>query len=165
MLAGMRNPFTAFSLVDLSIILALAIVAVVGYKYSPLLLPRADLTIEPVSRCDLHRQACSVDIPGGGHIELDIAPRPIPVVKPLQIKVTLTGITASKLEIDFSGEAMNMGFNRRMLVAGKDGRFSGDAMLPVCITGRMLWRATLLVETERQRIAVPFLFEAPLDGN
>ena len=39
----------------------------------------------------------------------------------------------------------------------------GDAMLPVCITGSMLWHVTLLVVTRQQRIAVPFQFEAPTE--
>ena len=155
----MRKPF---SLVDLSIILALAIIAVVGYKFSPLLLPKADLTVEPAAGCDLHQQACHADIPGGGRIELSLAPHPIPVVKPLQVNATLTGITANTVEIDFAGVVMNMGFNRKTLVASGDGRYTADAMLPVCITGRMAWRATLVVETDKQRIAVPFLFEAPI---
>jgi hypothetical protein len=156
----MRSPF---SLVDLSIILALAIVAVFGYKYSPLLLPKADLTIEPVAGCDLNKQVCHADIPGGGRIELNIAPHPIPVVMPLQVSVSLTGVEASKVEIDFAGVTMNMGYNRKTLAARSDGNFSGDAMLPVCITGSMLWNVTLLVETMHQRIAVPFQFAAPVD--
>ena len=159
MLVAMRNPF---SLVDLSIILALAIVAVVGYKYSPLLLAKADLTVEPAAGCDLHTQACHADIPGGGRIELSLTPHPIPVVKPIQVSVSVKGITASKLEIDFAGVDMNMGLNRVTLVATGDGRHTANAMLPVCISGRMAWRATLMVETDKQRIAVPFLFEAPI---
>ncbi len=162
MLVTMRSPF---SLVDLSIILSLAIVAVVGYTYSPLLLPKADLTIEPVAGCDLHKQACHADIPGGGHIELSLTPHPIPVVKPLQVSATLSGIVANTVEIDFSGVSMNMGYNRNTLVANGDGRYTADAMLPVCITGRMAWRATLVVETDRQRIAIPFPFEAPTEGS
>ena len=156
----MRSPF---SLVDLSIILALAIVAVFGYKYSPLLLPKADLTIEPVAGCDLHKQACHAVVPGGGRIELSIMPHPIPVVMPLLVNVNLSGVEAIKVEIDFAGVTMNMGYNRKTLDTRGDGNFSGDAMLPVCITGSMLWHVTLLVETRHQRIAVPFEFEAPVD--
>jgi hypothetical protein len=159
MLVVMRRPF---SLVDLSIILALAIIAVVGYKYSPLLLAKADLTVEPAAACDLHKQACHADIPGGGRIELSLTPHPIPVVKPLQVSATLSGITADSVEIDFAGVDMNMGLNRKTLVAAGDGRYTAEAMIPVCMTGRMAWRATLVVETGRQRIAVPFLFEAPI---
>lgn len=158
----MRTPF---SVVDLSIVLALAIVAVIGYKYSTLVLPKADLTVEPASGCDLHTQACHADIPGGGRIELNLAPHPIPVVKPLQVRATLTGLAATKVDIDFAGVSMNMGFNRKTLETHQNNVYSGDTMLPVCITGRMAWRATLLVETDRQRIAVPFLFEAPLGGS
>ena len=158
----MRRPF---SLVDLAILLALAIVAVVGYKFSPLLLPKADLTVEPPAGCDLNKQSCAADLPGGGRVELSITPHPIPVVMPLLVDVKLSGVEASKVEIDFAGVTMNMGYNRKTLDARGDGNFSGDAMLPVCITGRMAWRATLLVETDRQRIAVPFLFEAPLGGS
>ncbi|MFZ4539441.1 hypothetical protein [Propionivibrio sp.] len=160
-LVAMRSPF---SLVDFSIILALGIVAVVGYKYSPLLLAKADVTIEPVAGCDLHKQACLAEIPGGGRIELSITPHPIPVVQPLQVSVTISGVVANKVEIDFAGVTMNMGYNRRALSADGNGRYASEAMLPVCITGRMLWRATLVLETGRQRIAVPFLFEAPVQG-
>jgi len=161
-LVAMRNPF---SLADIAIILALAVVAVVGYKLSPLLLPKADLTIEPMAGCDLHKQACHADVPGGGRIELNFTPHPIPVVKPLQVNATISGMVANKVEIDFAGVTMNMGFNRKTLAAQSDGRYASDAMLPVCVTGRMAWRATLVVETDRQRIAVPFLFEAPIEGS
>lgn len=152
-------------LADLAIILALAIVAVVGYKYSPLLLPKADLTLAPVDGCDLHREACHAEVPGGGRIELSIAPRPIPVIRPMRVSAFISGLAANKVDIDFAGVTMNMGLNRQTLSAGDNGRYSGEATLPVCITGRMAWRATLMVETDRQRIAIPFLFEAPLDGN
>lgn len=166
MLAAMRKPPTpAFTLVDVSIVLALAIVAVVGYKYSPLLLPGSDLTVAPTTACDLNKTACGVDVPGGGHIELDISPRPIPVVKPLTVNANLTDIDADKVEIDFAGADMNMGYNRVALAAAGDGHFSGSAMIPVCVTGRMAWRATLVVDTGRRRIAVPFEFEAPVGGH
>ena len=159
MLVFMRH---SFSLVDLAIILALAIVAVVGYKYSPMLLAKADLTVSPAAACDLQQQACHADLPGGGRIELSLTPRPIPVVKPIQVSVALTGIAARTLEIDFAGVDMNMGYNRLSLVAAGGGRYEGTAMLPVCVTGRMAWRATLVLDSGQQRIAVPFVFEAPL---
>jgi len=152
-------------LVDLAIIAALALIAVVGYKYSPLLLPKADLTLAPAGDCDLNRQACAVAVPGGGRIELALAPHPIPVVKPLQVTATLSGVAPYLVEIDFQGVVMNMGFNRVKLEADGSGRHVGEATIPVCVTGRMQWRATLMVETDRQRIAVPFLFDAPVDGN
>ena len=139
----------------------------VGYKLSPLLSAKAELTITPVAGCELNAQACAAELPGGGRLELAITPRPIPLVKPLQISVRLSGITAEKLEIDFAGLSMNMGYNRQTLLADGQGSYRGEAMLPVCITGRMVWQATLIVHPGAggQKIAVPFLFEAPLAGD
>ena len=151
-------------LVDLAIVLALALVAVVGYKLSPLLLPKADLTLEPAAGCDLQHQSCHADVPGGGRIELSISPLPIPVIRPLHVTVTLSDLAAQSVVVDFAGVTMNMGLNRLDLVADGPGRYVGETSIPVCITGRMAWRATVQVETDRQRIAVPFLFEAPVDG-
>jgi hypothetical protein len=149
-------------LVDLTIIAVLAAIAVVGYRFSPLLLPKADLTLAPAPGCNLHREPCRVELPGGGTIELSITPRPIPVVRPLQVEATLTNLAADKVEVDFAGATMNMGYNRVPLQLSQPGRYTGQATLPVCVTGRMEWRATLMVESGRRRIAIPFRFEAPI---
>ncbi len=151
-------------LVDIAIVLALGLIAVVGYKYSPLLLPKADLTLTPVEGCDLNRESCHADVPGGGRIELTLAPNPIPVVRPLQVTATFSALTPSKVELDFQGVVMEMGYNRVTLVAEGNGTYKGEATIPVCVTGRMLWRATLAVESDNKRIYVPFLFEAPIIG-
>ena len=149
-------------LFDLSIIAVLAAIAAVGYRLSPLLLPKADVTVMPAPGCDLHRQSCLVDLPGGGTVELSITPHPIPVIKPLRIDATLTGLTADNVELDFAGATMNMGYNRVALQAAQPGRYSGQATLPVCVTGRMKWVATLMVASGRRHIAIPFHFEAPI---
>jgi hypothetical protein len=158
-----NSPIRAL-LVDLAILLALALIAVVAYKLSPLLLPKADLTLMPVAGCDLNERACRVDLPGGGAIELSLTPRPIPVVKPMQVAVTMNGVLARQVEVDFAGVGMSMGYNRVSLAADGTGHYVGQATIPVCVTGRMSWRATLMIETPTQRIAVPFVFDAPLGG-
>ena len=151
--------------IDILIILALGMIAVLGYKYSPLLLPKADLTLMAADGCDLNRESCAAAMPGGGSIELAMTPHPIPVVKPLQVTVTLKGVDANKVELDFQGVAMEMGYNRITLTPAGEGRFTGSATIPVCVTGRMLWRATLLLESDTRRVAVPYLFEAPTNGS
>lgn len=155
----MRHRPNYFSLVNLTIILALACIAVIGYRLSPL--AKADLTIAPQPGCDLNTQTCSAELPGGGRLELSITPRPIPVVKPLQVDVRLSGRVADQVEIDFSGVAMDMGHHRLQLVADGQGRYLGQAMLPVCISGRMTWQATLIVGSGHQTIAIAFPFDAP----
>ena len=149
-------------LVDVLIILALGAIAVAGYKFSPLLLPKADLTLLPADGCDLNQTTCAAAVPGGGSIELSITPHPVPVVQPLAVVVTLSGITANKGELDFQGVAMEMGYNRITLKRESDTRLVGTATIPVCVTGRMLWRATLILENDTRKIAVPFLFDAPI---
>lgn len=145
-------------LIDIIGIAALAVVVVVGYKLSPLLLPKADVSAQPDPACDLHKGPCGAALPGGGSMQFSITPRPIPMVSPLQVEVALTGREASKVEVDFAGVDMNMGLNRPELAAQGSGRFTGQGSLPVCVTGKMDWQATVMIETGRERIAVPFRF-------
>lgn len=146
---------TATTLAMLALLVGIGIA---GHYLSPLLLPKVDLTAMPPADCDLQRQACAAGLAGGGRIELSIAPRPIPILTPLRVDVAVSGLAARKVEIDFAGETMSMGYNRVLLGAAADGRFAGEASLPVCVSGGMNWVATVLVETDRQRIAVPYRF-------
>lgn len=147
-------------LVDSAMILALILIGVIGYKLSPLLLPKADLVVQPEPGCDLHRATCAALLPQGGRLSFTLAPRPIPVTQPLDMVVEIEGADADKVAVDFAGVDMSMGFNRTTLQAVSAHRHVGLTTLPVCVTGRMLWQATVLVETGRTRIAVPFRFEA-----
>lgn len=147
-------------LIDAAILVALIAIGAAGYWFSPLLLPASDVAVTVDAGCDLHRQACGATLPGGGRIELSIMPRPIPMVQPLVVEVRVSGIEAGKADIDFAGVGMNMGYNRQPLAPAGDGRFTGSASLPVCITGSMAWQTTVLVEAGRQKISVPFRFES-----
>jgi len=147
-------------LIDVIGVLLIGLVVVVGYKLSPMLLPKADMTVQPDPTCDLQRQACAVRLPGGGSVELAMGSHPIPLVKPFEVLVSTTGISPSRVEIDFAGVEMGMGYNRPVLAARGEGRFMTEAMLPVCVTGQMEWQATLLLETGSERIAIPFRFNS-----
>lgn len=147
-------------LIDSAMILALILTGTVGYKLSPLLLPKADLTVAPDPACNLEQHTCSAPLPQGGRLKFTLTPRPIPVIAPLQILVELEGIDAKKVAVDFAGISMDMGFNRPTLSATGAGRFTGQASLPVCITDRMTWQATVLIDSGHTRIAAPFRFEA-----
>jgi len=153
-------PINQSLLVDSAMILALILIGVVGYKVSPLLMPKADVTANPDAGCDLQKMGCTVSLPAGGKVGFALTPRPIPVLAPLEMRVDLEGVSADKVAVDFAGVSMNMGFNRPALAALGAGHFTGQATLPVCVTGRMTWQATLLIETGRTRIAVPFRFDA-----
>ena len=144
---------------DVGAILVMGAIAAVGYSLSPLLLPKAETTLPTPSGCDLQRNRCTAAMPDGGTLEFLISPRPIPMVAPLRIEVAVTGSAARKVEVDFAGVGMNMGLNRPLLEPAAPGRFVGTTTLPVCVTGSMAWRATVLVETDGARIAIPFTFE------
>ena len=146
-------------LINLAMIVALAAIALIGHQLSPLLLPKADVTGTAEPACDLQRQACSAALPQGGRLELSITPRPIPLLQTLRVEVTVSGVEAKRVEVDFAGASMNMGYNRSRLAAAGGGRHAGETSLPVCVSGGMTWVATVMVETDRQRIAVPFRFD------
>lgn len=146
-------------LLDAGIVIAVAALGVAGYLLAPLLTPRTDVAL-PLSACDLGAGPCRVDLPGGGSVEVTIAPRPIPALKPLQLSATALGAEVRGVAIDFAGVDMQMGFNRPQLAPLGEGRFSGQANLPVCVTGRMPWQATVLIDTGRSVVAAPFRFDA-----
>jgi hypothetical protein len=143
-------------LLDAAILLALAMLGVLGYKMAPILNPKTDISL-PLSSCDLTKQACMVTLPDGGQLEFSIEPRPIPSLKPLKLQATIKGSKVQKIEVDLVGTDMKMGFNRPEL-QGSNGQFTGQASLPVCITGKMEWDATVLLKTENAAIAIPFRF-------
>lgn len=152
-----RNPLVnKKNLIDLIGVLLMALLVLVGYKLSPMLLPKADLTVSPDPACDLQAQACAVSLPSGGTATLDFATRPVPLVTPFDVLVDVQGTESVRVAVDFSGIEMNMGLIRPELAPKGNGRFAAATSLPICVTGAMDWQVTVLVETARQRIAIPF---------
>jgi len=147
-------------LIDLIGLLLIALVVVVGYKLSPLLLPKADMVVQPDPACNLQRQSCAVTLPAGGTVELAMGTRPIPMVRPFEVQVATSGFSPSRVEVDFAGIEMNMGLIRPELAARGNGRFAAQATLPVCITGAMDWQVTVLIENGGERIAIPYRFSS-----
>ena len=136
----------------------IALVVVVGYKMSPMLLPKADVTVQPDPVCNLQREACSVALPSGGKVQFAMGTRPVTLVKPFEVQVTTSGFSPTRVEVDFAGIDMNMGLNRPQLAARGAGSYTAEVTLPVCITGSMDWQATVLIETGGERVAIPYRF-------
>lgn len=146
------------TLIATIIALLVAIGAAVGAKlwFRPNPASTVSAALDP--KCDLHAGPCVSTIPGSGRIELSIEPRPIPLLRPLRLVVKVEGMEAGKVEIDFTGVDMNMGYNRPELKRESGNRFTGQATLPVCITGRMEWQATVMATTDKITAAAPFRF-------
>ena len=109
-----------------------------------------------VRDCNLHQQACTA-IRGSAAVTLDIQPKPIPVAKPLQIDVSLKGLSAKTVALDISGLNMYMGYNRVELKPTGQGRWTGQSMLAFCTNQKMEWRVSVVVtRPDGTQVVVPF---------
>lgn len=139
-------------------LLLVAIVALALYKSWPILFPEVLLSAELDPDCDLRAGPCVSPLPDGGSVSLAIEPRSIPVVKPLQFHVQVDGLEVKRVEIDFSGVDMNMGFNRPALEKKTLGVYVGKGMLPVCVRDAMEWEAKVLLHTDQGLVSAPYRF-------
>lgn len=149
---GDRNIFYA----PVAAVAAMFAVAAAGWLW----LPRADVPLPLVEGCRLDHEVCGAALPDGGRLELAFEPRPIPKAGPMRVSLRVEGAQPASVDIDFQGVEMNMGVHRIALAAAAGGRYSGETTLPVCVTGRMLWQATVLLEVGRKNVSVPFRFES-----
>ncbi|MGB0127390.1 MAG: hypothetical protein WBP72_07095 [Rhodocyclaceae bacterium] len=140
---------------DLFVVLGVAGIALIVW----IMKPKGDILLPP-STCNLSEHTCSVEMPGGGRMDLTMDPRPIPTTQPFRIQLDGVPAEVDSVSVDFAGAAMNMGYNRPKLELVAPGRFEGQASLPICVTGRMEWRATLLLQVGKTQIGIPFQFSA-----
>ena len=115
--------------------------------------------------CDLHRQACRVDLPGGGWLELSLEPRPVRMLSPFDIRVHLAGLPVDSVAVDFSGVEMDMGYNRPQLTRVGDDRYEATGILPMCVGDSMTWQARVLLQQAGGLGVVSFRFETSRRGN
>jgi hypothetical protein len=144
--------------IPLVIIAAAAVLGGVAFYYRDYFEPGAAQVL-PLSDCDLHQGSCETALPDGGKVTFSILPKTIPLTEPLQLQVQVQGKKVRKVEVDFSGVSMNMGYNRPRLQAVGEGRFEGEGLLPVCIRQRMDWEAKLMLDTPDGLLIIPYRFE------
>jgi hypothetical protein len=156
----MNNKNLWFILTALIFVLMIVMV----YRAWPILFPAEVLSIEPSANCDLHQRPCEARLPDGGKLRFSITPREIPLIEPLDLRVELEGTEASRVEVDFAGLNMFMGYNRVHLSADDPGTYAGIGRLPVCVQQRMTWEARVLVYTDTGLIAVPHRFVTVKSG-
>lgn len=115
-----------------------------------------DITASLSKPCDLHHSACQAVFSRGGTVTLSIEPRPIRALNRLHIQVQLKGIKAQSVLVDFRGVNMNMGYNRPVLKPVTDGHYVGGWVLASCGLEKMVWQATVLIESNGKKLAAPF---------
>lgn len=124
-----------------------AVMLTLVVKLQPVLHPPVEGLARAPASCDLRQRACIARFPAGGQVQLAIKPSGIPLLTPLQLEVQLKALQApQRVEIDFTGVDMEMGYNRVVLQATTEpGQYQGTGILPVCVRQRMLWEARVLL--------------------
>ena len=141
-------------------VLAVAVAGVFGYKLLwPLLNPEVVAEAPLDNECQLQEGACTARLPEGGSLTFSIRPRPVYAMQELNLEARYEGMEVYGMEVDFSGVDMNMGFNRFPMEEAGPGRYTGSAVLPVCIRDRMAWDVTVYVRTGDGRVVFPFRVE------
>lgn len=119
-------------------------------------LPRQLQLTAPVE-CLLHDSACTASWSGGA-LRLGLGPHPLRCLSPLTVEMTLVGAVPHEVSVDFQGVEFPEAFHRAVLQARGDGRYVGEAVLPLCARGSLRWQAQVVMDDGRRRIRAPFPF-------
>lgn len=141
-------------LVSLFLLLLLA----AGYQLKAMLKPNASISLALDPTCDLHKSACTLPFPNAGSIALSVHPKDIPVLQPIQLQVNIEGLDVSGVEVDLVGVDMDMGYNRPKLEQKSPVKYTGEMIIPVCMSASMEWEARVLIHTKKGTILAPYRF-------
>ena len=108
--------------------------------------------------CDPGLAPCPAETPFG-RVVLNISPRPIVAMNPLQVAVEAAG-PLDDVRIELKGRDMEMGPNMAVLTPLATTRWRGSVMVPVCTTGRMRWDAVLVLRLGPRTERFTFGFDA-----
>ena len=132
--------------------LTLVVIALWGSKYrSQLATPEVIETATLQAACDLRKEPCIASFANDESISLDITPKSIPLLKPLELTIKLNEVSSpiniEKIQVDFVGIGMDMGFNRATLKLTQSQLYQGQAVLPICTQQRMDWEARVFIHS------------------
>lgn len=77
----------------------------------------------------------------------------------MTLEERVEGVVAEAVEVAFGSAGLDSSPNGAVLTAAGSGRFTGTAILPVCVRAAMTWRATVFVRTVRGTVGTRFDFE------
>ncbi|MGB0130568.1 hypothetical protein [Chlorobium sp.] len=105
------------------------------------------LPAEQKPDCDIHGGACSKTA-GNTTVTLEISPRPVRHMQELLFSVTVKPCSSlpDTLLLDLSMPGMEMGKNQVTLVRKSNCLYQGKGLIVKCMSGRKLWKATVLSE-------------------
>lgn len=105
--------------------------------------------------CDIDSGPC-IKSYGGNEIDFDIEPRPVKAMESLYFRVKLKNHENPRsIIIDLSMPKMSMGYNQVLLEKTGMDTYEGRGIIPVCPSGKKLWRASVIINDKVEGI---FLF-------
>lgn len=97
------------------------------------------------TNCAIQDGPCARPL-GDGRVRLDIGPRPVRAMVEHRFQVILEDLSPEgPPHIDLNMPDMDMGYNRVFLKPGKDARYTGTGIFPVCPSGIPTWSAEVVV--------------------
>lgn len=131
----MRSPY---------LLVSLALLAGLGYLGARYLSGSGSEEAAPVGGgCDLSQGPCSHPLPDGGSVRMELLPRPVPLMAPVQVRVSVVGSDVVPQRLDITGLNMRMAPNLVSFQPLADGVWRGETIFPVCSQRRMHWQAAL----------------------
>ncbi len=109
--------------------------------------------------CDLHKEACSIELKDGSIITLDITPKPIPLMKPIRLHVETQNIDINSLKLKVFATNMNMGLIEKSLKKLRKGSYEVNITLPSCIVGGMIWDVNIIANKPTKSLGAVFEFQ------
>lgn len=145
----------------LILVTGLALAALGWYAFSHWLRGDTDTTwYPPEPGCDLHSAPCTASLGKHGQMTFAVdADGRIEALEILPLDVSVEGVEATAVKVDFVGRDMDMGLHRFALDATGKGRFHGHGQVSVCTQAVMPWRARIIVETPEGRLGSWFDFD------
>ncbi len=112
----------------------------------------------PATDCHPEMMPCTV-MRAGRQVRFFL-PKKALYLQAFPVQVSVLGFDRNKLEsvsVRFEMLGMNMGFNQIQLSARKESWY-GEAMLPICVSGRSDWKAIVDVKAEEETYRAIFSF-------
>jgi hypothetical protein len=109
--------------------------------------------------CNLHEGVCTARLDDSVLAFEMGGEGPIRAMEALPLVVSLSGMKARSVAVEFVGRDMEMGLHRFALSSGEDGVFRGEGQLSLCTHAVMPWQARVVVETADGRLGSRFDFD------
>ncbi len=114
------------------------------------------------TQCDLHKGVCEVTIQDGTTFTFEIMEKDIPMMKPLNFKVTSSNPSLDDLKLIIYATNMNMGIYELNLQSKGNGNYEAIGTLPSCPVGKMDWNVDIPVQKINKKIGARFNFKTDL---